>query len=70
MVQGSSEGCDVAQSGWDVAQMVVRQAGQSSIFGLALQGGFSHWADEMERNLGEWRRMNVLLLLYDVDVME
>ncbi len=39
------------------------KTGLSSILGSVTQGGFSHWAtgdEEMDKNLSEWQRMNVL----------
>jgi len=52
-----------SQAGYSVAQLACCTAGPSSNLGLASQRGFSLWAkcnEEMERYLGEWRRMVVL----------
>jgi hypothetical protein len=52
-----------------VVHRLCREAGPSSIPGSATQGAFLTELtsdEEMERNLGEWRRMNVL---YEFDGM-
>ncbi len=73
MVRRGSVWCGVAQYGAAWLSMVRHgsvgsmpaccNAGPSSILGLVEQGGFSHWAYkrwEMERDPGEWWRINVL----------